>query len=396
MRTELSDKLLRTLKAPESGRIEVSDSKCPGLRVRVHASGKMSWIFEKRVKRGLKRKHHLGYYPDLGLASARKIGRQITVEAAQGHDRVLAAEDQRLAEETARATRVTVAEVIEVYDQLHLTPNLRTGVERKRQLRSSLSSFLDHPIKDLTAFTLQSAVDRKATEGRLGAANRICAALSSFMSWSASRGYIDTNIGANLRKPSKETPRDLVLSVEQVRQIWMAAADLGELWRPLVRLMVITAQRRGDIVGLTWSEIDLSTTRIAIDGRRTKNGRPHVVHLSEPALAEIQFIPRTTDLLFSTTGRTPVSGFSKVKARLDALLGEDFPDWRFHDLRTAFATAVADAGEPEGVVDRVLNHVASASSASAVARTYNRAELLPQRAAVLDRWAEIVTKDMQP
>ncbi|MEM6900414.1 MAG: tyrosine-type recombinase/integrase, partial [Pseudomonadota bacterium] len=125
---------------------------------------------------------------------------------------------------------------------------------------------------------------------------------------------------------------------------------------------------------------------------RTKNGRSHIVPLSMPALIELpSFQPRAdTDLVFTTTGRTPVSGFSKVKSRLDEMLGDEFPDWRFHDLRTAFATAMADAGEPEGVVDRVLNHVASASSASAVARTYNRAELLPQRAAALDAWADMI------
>ena len=65
-------------------------------------------------------------------------------------------------------------------------------------------------------------------------------------------------------------------------------------------------------------------------------------------------------------------------------------DWRLHDLRTAFASALCDAGEPEGVVDRCLNHAATGSAPSAVARVYNRSEMLPQRARVLDRWAAMV------
>ena len=72
-------------------------------------------------------------------------------------------------------------------------------------------------------------------------------------------------------------------------------------------------------------------------------------------------------------------------------LGEDFKPWRFHDLRTAFASHMAKTGAPEGVVDRVLNHAASASKASVVARSYQLSDLLDQRAAILDRWAAEVT-----
>ena len=86
-----------------------------------------------------------------------------------------------------------------------------------------------------------------------------------------------------------------------------------------------------------------------------------------------------------------MSGISNAKKRLDRLLGEDFESWRLHDIRTAMATALAEAGEPETIVDRILNHVASGSAPSAVARVYNQAEQLPQRANALDRWADMVT-----
>ena len=104
-----------------------------------------------------------------------------------------------------------------------------------------------------------------------------------------------------------------------------------------------------------------------------------------PAHDELAALPRKYDLVFTTTGQTPVSGFSRAKKRLDRLLVEDFPAWRLHDLRTAFATEMAEGGESEVVVDRILNHVASVSAASAVARVYNRAEQLPQRARALER-----------
>ena len=97
--------------------------------------------------------------------------------------------------------------------------------------------------------------------------------------------------------------------------------------------------------------------------------------------------------VFTTTGKAPVSGFGKVNQRLYGLAGVE--DWRPHDFRTAFASALCEAGESEVIVDRILNHAASASAASAVARVYNRAANLPQRAAALDRWAKMVTGDRE-
>ena len=162
-----------------------------------------------------------------------------------------------------------------------------------------------------------------------------------------------------------------------------------------MRLLILTAQRRGDVLGLDWSEVNFDQSRIELAGSRTKNGKPHITHLSEPAMSELRALSagQRTGLVFTTTGTTAASGVSKAKRRLDALLGEDFEHWTLHDLRTAFATAMAEAGEPETVVDRILNHVASGSAPSAVARVYNRAEQLPQRAKALDRWAEMVTQE---
>ena len=155
---------------------------------------------------------------------------------------------------------------------------------------------------------------------------------------------------------------------------------------------MLTAQRRGDLSGMLWSEIDFAKHRWSIPGRRTKNKRSHIVHLSDPVMTELKTLRAAADpecdLVFTTTGKTPVNGFSRVKHRLDQIV--QLPDWRFHDLRTAFASSLCDAGEPEGVVDRVLNHAASGSAPSAVARVYNQSEYLPQRARALDMWANLV------
>lgn len=391
MKVELNDRYLRSLKPPEIGRLEISDTKRKGLRLRLSARGNAVWMYEKRVKGGLKRKHTFGAWPAVSLADARSVALEIEVEAAKGIDRVAILEARKLEDEAAKAGLSTVQQVINTYDELHLA-NLRTGVERKRQLEQSLSKHLHKSIADLTRKDLQEAVDAKAKEGRKIFANRIRAALVAFANWAWVRGYLQEHIGAGVAKPSKEVSRDRVLTLQEVQTIYQTSHELGPLWGPLVRLLLLTGQRRGEIVKLRWDEIDLAKARIVKAGSTTKNKKPHTTHLSHPALTEIEGMTgERVGYVFTTTGTTPVSGISKVKERFDKALGNDFEPWRFHDIRTGMATALAEAGEPETIVDRILNHAASGSAPSAVARVYNQAEQLPLRARALDRWAAMVT-----
>ena len=82
-----------------------------------------------------------------------------------------------------------------------------------------------------------------------------------------------------------------------------------------------------------------------------------------------------------------------MKKQLDVILGDEFKPWRLSDFRTAMATALAENGEAETIVDRILNHSASGSAPSAVARVYNQAENLTQRAAALETWGRMVTAE---
>jgi len=222
-------------------------------------------------------------------------------------------------------------------------------------------------------------------------ANRLRAFLHHFFRWAAARGYVEANPASGIPRPVREKARDRVLSLEEIAAIWRASGELGPVWCPLVGLLVLTAQRRGELASARWSEI--SAEAYAIPASRTKTGAAHIVHLSAPALAELEHLRAETgggSLVFTHNGTSPVQGFSRIKRRLDELSG--VPDWRFHDLRTAFASHMAEAGESEGVVDRVLNHAASASRVSAVARVYQRSALLPQRARCLDRWGAMVLR----
>lgn len=354
-------------------------------------------MYEKRIKGGPKRKHTLGSWPEpVSLSAARSMALELEAEAAKGIDRIAEAAAKRKADAAKQAKRLTVREAVNLYDQLHLS-NLRSGSERKRQLEQSLAAHLELSVEEITRRDLQAAIDAKASSGRKVYANRIRTALMAFANWAWKRGYISEPVGAGLTKATNEAARDRVMSLAEVRQVWQATFELGDFWGPPFRLLLLTGQRRSEILGLRWDEVELKKSRITKPGSRTKNGRTHITHLSDAAKNELSQLAgvdgQAKGLVFTTTGTTPVSGVSKVKLRLDKQLGADFEHWRLHDIRTAMATALAEAGEPENVVDRILNHSATGSAPSAVARVYNQAEMLPQRAAALDRWAEMVTSE---
>jgi len=377
-RVRLTDRSVAALKARQK-RYDVSDSVRVGLRVRISPTGNKTWMFEKRIRGGQLRSHTLGRFPVISLSEAREKAIVLEKEAIEGKDRKAEVVGQQ-----------TVAAVLDIYEQLHLV-NLRTGKERRKQLNTALAAYMEKPIASLERRNLQAFIDKVAASGSLIYANRYKAALSAFAGFVWKRGYTEQNIGAGLANALRERPRDRVLSLGEIRAIYDASEFLSPLWRPCIRLLILTAQRRSDIAGLRFSEIDMDRRQIDLPAERTKSARAHIVHLSAPALELVENLKRQHDLLFTTTGKTPASGFSKVKTQLDDIL-PDLEPWRFHDFRTSFATAMADAGESESVVDRVLNHAASGSAASAVARVYNHSKQLPQRAAVLDHWGSLVTQ----
>ncbi|PRY23157.1 site-specific recombinase XerD [Aliiruegeria haliotis] len=387
MKTELTAVALRKLPRPESGRLELTDTKCRGLNFRYTAKGERTWSIRLKVH-GRDRRFVLGHYPAMSLSDARDTAGRLRAEVTAGRDPVAERREARQAALVDQAT--SVSEVLHRYADLHLA-KLKDESRRHNALKRALKIHMARPMAELTKTDLQAMVDDKARKTPV-AANRLLAGLSHFAGWAHRRGYLEVNIGERLEKPHRETGRDRVLTLEELAAIWDASEKLGPLWGGYIRLLMLTAQRRGDVAGMRWEELE--GDRWVIPGSRTKNGKPHIVHLSAPAVAELEGIredaERAKGLIFTTTGKTPISGFGRFKERLDELSG--VTGWTLHDLRTAFASHCAEAGVSESVVDRVLNHVATGSRVSAVARVYQRSELLPQRAQALERWAGILLR----
>ncbi len=157
-------------------------------------------------------------------------------------------------------------------------------------------------------------------------------------------------------------------------------------------MLVLTAQRRDEVGRLTWDQLDLEKAIWVMPPEHSKNGKPHLVHLSRLAQDLIRKTPRLGDLVFSGDGEGLFQGYSKAKARLDRLSGVS--DWTLHDLRRTVVSGMARQGAAPHVADKILNH--QTGTISGVAAVYQRHEFLHERKMALDTWGQSISSFASP
>jgi integrase len=208
--------------------------------------------------------------------------------------------------------------------------------------------------------------------------------LAKFLSWCAGEGFIDTN-PAQFTNKNPEQSRDRVLADAELRTIWHALPE-GD-YRDIVRLLLLTGQRKSEIGDLQRDEIDLDSAVITLPPARTKNRAKHTVPLSAPALEILK-------ARMHEDGRGPVfgigkgdrgfSGWSRCKARLDAAV-QIKPPFVIHDLRRTVSTGLGNIGIAPHIIEQILNHQSGAKAG--VSGVYNKSVYEPETRAALDRWA---------
>jgi integrase len=254
----------------------------------------------------------------------------------------------------------------------------RTFVETERHLLVNWKPL--HPVSIFHLRRRQVAHRLAEIEVKRGAvtAARARAALNAMFNWAIRQGYeVQGNPVAGTNRPNEPKSRDRVLTDAELAAIWRACQDD---YGRIVRLLILTGQRRDEVGGMRWSEIDGDLW--TIPGSRTKNHRDQPVPLTAPALAIIGEPVHGRDHLF---GRgSGFSGWSQSKARLDARLG--LAPWRLHDIRRTVATGMAELGVLPHVIETVLNHVSGHKGS--IAGVYNRAKYEAPVREALDRWAD--------
>lgn len=374
MRKKLTPKLIDSLPAATTKRYEVRDEIVTGLMVRVSYTGAKVWCLAATVKER-PRRIKLGTYPVLSLADARDKARDVLRQIQLGIF-------EKMTEEPGTPT---LGEIVPQFIELYAKPRNRSWKPTARVL-TKFAPLYDKPIDAIKRGDVVKVLDELVASGMGTGANRALAAIKKLLSWCVDRGTIHINPVAALKAPAKEVDRDRVLTNAEIAACWFGAEAEGFPFAPFAKLVILTGQRRGEVAGLCWSELDLANATWTIPAQRAKNATQHVVPLAPLAVSILNTLPRFagSDFVFTTTGKTPISGFGRLKDRLEEAVGSN--DWRLHDIRRTVATNMAMMGVQPHVIEAVLNH--KSGIVSGVAAVYNRHAYIEEKRAALEKWEQ--------
>jgi integrase len=336
----LSDMTVRTLPAPTKGRIVVWDDASP-LGVRITDKGVKSFV----VMLGPGRRHTIGRYGHITLSQARTAAKQLKAEQTLG--RLLP---------SSRTVSDARAEYLKT---LTVRPNTRGYYVR------NLHRLPDCRLAELTAADLHKILDALTPTSR----GQALKTYTAFFNWCIRRYYLDTSPCIRFRA-DKPTSRDRVLTDDEIRFLWNATDEPTHFNR-IVRLLLLTGQRRGEIAALRneWIKSD----RINFPKEICKNGRDHSLPLGAYAAQLVAALQYSSQ---------PFTNWSNAKAALDKASG--ITGFTLHDLRRTFATRLAELGVAPHVIERLLNHVTG--TLSPIARVYNKARYLEEMRAAIEKW----------
>lgn len=417
------------------------DDELKGFGVRVNATGSKVFLFQYKLV-GRVRRLKLGAYGDLTPAAARKLAEVARGEVLAGRDPAgerQAAREQAAAElEARRKTAALDALTLDGLIERWLAGPLRDASPAHRSdaagtLRRYFAPSLPRPAYELDAARIQLRLDdvertTPTTARRLRTYGR------TMFGWAVTRRLLPVNPFASTVIDSREASRDRVLTDPELGAAWRAACGMAYPFGPYFQLLILTLQRRAEVIGMRWTELSADGTTWTLPPERSKNGQAHIVHLAPEARTILASVPRWRDpatgapspFVFTTTGHTVVSGVQKAAERLREFAGDQVMQtdmksrtatekqalhlgsaaqgrqknarkkadalpasgWRLHDFRRTGVTTLAKLKVPPHVADLILSH--KPKTLGAVALIYQRHQFEAERAEALELWARHV------
>ncbi len=374
----LTDVLVRRVRPPRTGQVEHWDALVRGFGLRVSGHGRKSWVLLTRL-RGRLLRYTIGSYPEIALTDARALARSALLLIAEGKD---PRDERKRADEQRPETFAAVAAAFLADDR---RPGPGWARERARVVKRELvPAWGPRPIASITRRDVIDLVRGIVERGAPVQANRTLAVIGRLFSWAVNQDLAPGSPCVALEKPGgQERKRERVLSESEVRALWRAWEARGGIFGVYGRVLLLTAQRRGEVAAMRWADLDLDGALWTIP--RAKGGHAHEVPLAPVVVALLRAIPQQhgCEYVFSTRRARPVSGFGKVKAATAE--AANVSGWRLHDLRRTAATEMAKGGTPKETIRRVLGH-----AESDVTETYVRHSWLPEKRAALEKWADDV------
>ena len=381
------------------------DTVLPAFGLRVGKRTKTYFCMVRALREGAWKLQRvtLGTVGQITLGQAREQAREAMQRAEAGQAPAEVRQERRAAQqvESANTYAAVVGDFLSKYrTRQKRKPAERTLAELRRVLTSgAFAAWADRPMTQITKRDIMDAADSLVEQGHETAANRYLVYLRMLFGWAVERGILTEDPTLKVAKPGAESSRARVLTLDELRAIWHATAptqaNKGDLFASIVKVLILTGQRRNEVAGMTWAELDMPSGLWTLPEARAKNHREHLVPLAAPVLdilrerqAEQTAMGMKTAFVFTTTGTAPFSGWSRSKARLDARAG--VAAWTLHDLRRTLVTRMGeDLRIAPHIVEAVVNHVGTRAG---VAGVYNRAIYLDERKAALDAWAGYILR----
>lgn len=423
---------LLKLKPDPAKRREIPDGILAGLYFVIQPTGRKAWAVRYRSS-GIPKKVTLGnsLFGDDADAAGAELTR-MRQEASSILERVRRGEDPGAEKQAAKhapkadADRDLFLTVVTRYlkeyaskrrnyrEKARLLGMRQDGEDWKTNADRAAGLWGTKRIQDITRRDIREHLETLAATAPIGA-NRTFAELRKFFNWTVGKDILDASPMADLQAPSEENDsRNRVLirrkevpgsSDDELRWLWRASQAYDETGRgpfgSFLQLLILTGQRRSEVAEMTWPEVDIKVREWVIPAARSKNGEAHVVPLSKQALAVLKAVPRVkgkAQYIFTTDGEHPVSGFSRMKQRIDKLMTgyateadaeATIPSWTLHDIRRTVAAGMQRIGIKMEVTEKVLNH--KSGSFRGIAGIYQVHDYADEKRAALEAWGSFLT-----
>ena len=387
MRTKLTAGFVEGF-APSKEREIAWDQTLPGFGLMVTGKGHRSYVVQYRID-GRSRRYTIN--GGLALDDARKQARAVLAEVAGGRDPVADKRSRKLGE----AGKDTLKAVAENY-LVREGDKLRTKIRRRQALQRLVYPTLGAlPISQIRRSDVSRLLDQVQDQCGAAMADGVLSLLRRIMNWHAARDddFESPIVRGMARRTPEQRERDRVLTDDELCAVWHAAESFGSPWGQFVRFLLLTAARRTEVAGMSWSEI--SNGNWTIPKERSKTNTETTLPLSAAAKRVLEELPRIEgcDYAFTTNGRAPISGFSAFKVKLDIACGATSwtQGWRFHDLRRSARSLLSRASVNPDIAERCLGH-----AIGGVRGVYDRHQYIPEMHRAFESLANQIERIVHP
>jgi integrase len=380
---------VRTIEALRPAQVpyRVPDQRCIGLAIRVAPSGVKTWALAFRIRgTATVRRLSLGRSTDVSLERARDRANELTSAARSGRD--LLAEEAEI--RAAAASRITVEKLIAVYIRRRVMGRLRTAKEMQRRLKRALATILHHHAGEIRRKDIRQLLDDVAERGLEREAEKRRQTIGAMYRWAVSQDIVENDPTAGLKAYDPGTPRDRVLSIEELQALWSwidaggLPADSGDI----LKLQIATGARCGEISGLRAEEINREQWTWTLPAARSKNKKSRttpIVGIARTIIEARLFQVSSGPLFVSETGKPLTSSHvgHHLLARLKSLPTNKFTT---HDLRRTVATLPAEMGASLDLIAAIVGHEPGGTQTRTLVRHYVRSDFIERKKTVLEAW----------